>query len=166
MLKKKQKETKKTYSKKISAKKKLTGKAKLSQKKKTTRKKTLIRERNPFIELVTPLEPRGMGALSGGQSGDIQGLPREAIGNSESEEELIEEGQDREAEILSSVEDVPDADEIRVLPPREVPEVEEQKEIEEKEQEELEVEKAPPEYEEEELKRSRGRRTKKAAGSK
>jgi hypothetical protein len=150
--------------KKAKGKKKLAGKAKLSRKRKTTRKKARIGGENPFIEIVTPVEPRGMGALSGGQSGDIQGLPREAIGDSESEEELVEEGQDREAEIISGVEDVPDADEIRVLPPREVPEVEEQKEIEEKEQEELEVEKAPPEYEEE-LKRSRGRRIKKAAGS-
>lgn len=147
--------------KKAKGKKKLTGKAKLSGKRKATRKKRLIREKNPFIEIATPVEPSGMGARSGGQSGDIQGLSGVAIGNSESEEELIEEGQDLEAEKISGVENVPDADEIKVVL-REVPE----EEGLEKEGEELEVEKAPPEYEEEKFKKPRKRRFAKRAGSK
>ncbi len=64
---------------------------------------------------------RGLGPISGGQSGDIQGLPRGENVDTESVEELVEEGQALEAEFVSGVENAPDADqgEIRI---REVPE--------------------------------------------
>jgi hypothetical protein len=64
---------------------------------------------------------RGLGPISGGQSGDIQGLPRDEDVDTESVEELVEEGQAFEAEVVSGVENAPDADqgEIRT---REVPE--------------------------------------------
>jgi hypothetical protein len=64
---------------------------------------------------------RGLGPISGGQSGDIQGLRRDEDVDTESVEELVEEGQAFEAEVVNGVENAPDADqgEIRT---REVPE--------------------------------------------
>src|ERR1700735_916601 len=64
---------------------------------------------------------RGLGPNAGGQSGDIQALPRAEDVDSESVEELSEEGQAFEAEVVSGVENAPDADrgEVRT---REVPE--------------------------------------------
>ena len=62
------------------------------------------------IETVT-FEPKGLGARSGGQSGDLQGLSNRAGADSESVDELLEEGNAFEAEVVKGVEDVPDADE-------------------------------------------------------
>jgi hypothetical protein len=66
-------------------------------------------------------ENTGLGARTGGQSGDTQGLSGVAETDSESVKELLEEGQSFEAEVLEGVENVPDADkgEIRT---REIPE--------------------------------------------
>ncbi len=61
------------------------------------------------IETVT-FEPKGLGARSGGQSGDLQGLSNRAGADSESVDELLEEGNAFEAEVVKGVEDVPDAD--------------------------------------------------------
>jgi hypothetical protein len=47
---------------------------------------------------------------SGGQSGDVQDLPNVAEADSESVEELAEEGQAFEAAAISGVEDAPDPD--------------------------------------------------------
>ena len=47
-----------------------------------------------------------------GQAGDVQGISNIAEDDPESVEELIEEGQDFEAEIVSGVEDAPDEREI------------------------------------------------------
>ncbi|HST10371.1 MAG TPA: hypothetical protein VLL05_08330 [Terriglobales bacterium] len=70
--------------------------------------------------------PRGLGPESAGQSGDLQGLSEIADADSESVEELVEEGQALEAEAISGVEDAPDADtrEVRVheRPEDDVPE--------------------------------------------
>jgi hypothetical protein len=67
-----------------------------------------------------------MGAGSAGQSGDLQGLSRREDVNSESVEELIEEGQSYEAEVVSGVEDALDPDEgevrTREIPADDVPE--------------------------------------------
>ena len=57
---------------------------------------------------------RGLGPESGGQSGDTQGLSRREYVDSESVEELMEEGQYMEAEAVSGVENAPDADEGEV----------------------------------------------------
>ena len=65
--------------------------------------------------------PRGTGPNSGGQSGDTQGLSDLEESNSESIEELIEEGQFYEAEVLSGIENAPDADQGPVRT-RQVPE--------------------------------------------
>jgi len=56
-----------------------------------------------------------------GQSGDVQGLPTEAESDSESVEELMEEGQSFEAEALSGVESAPDPD-VAEVRTKEVPE--------------------------------------------
>lgn len=64
---------------------------------------------------------RGLGANSAGQSGDTQGLPEVPVGDSESVEELLEEGQTFEAEVLEGVESARDADKSEVKT-REVPE--------------------------------------------
>ena len=71
-------------------------------------------------------EKRGLGPDSAGQSGDLQGLSDIADADSESVEELIEDGQALEAEAIEGVEDAPDADvqEVRVheRPEDDVPE--------------------------------------------
>ena len=64
---------------------------------------------------IYPVVPQGMGPRSAGQSGDIQGLSGVQSANSESVVELVEEGQDYEAEVVSGVENVPDADAEEIL---------------------------------------------------
>lgn len=64
---------------------------------------------------------RGLGPEAGGQSGDIEGLSRAEMADSESVEELVEEGQAFEAGIVDGVENAPDADEGGVRT-RQVPE--------------------------------------------
>lgn len=61
-----------------------------------------------------------LGPGAGGQSGDIQGLSDIADADSESVEELAEEGQGFEADLISGVEDAPDADvsEVHTHEPR------------------------------------------------
>ena len=62
-----------------------------------------------------------MGARSGGQAGDTQGISARPTADSESVEELLEEGQSFEAEILHGIENAADPDESEVQV-REVPE--------------------------------------------
>jgi len=64
---------------------------------------------------------RGLGPASAGQSGDTQGLSDVAQASSESVEELLEEGQTFEAEVVSGIENAPDAD-IAEVHTRQVPE--------------------------------------------
>ena len=71
-------------------------------------------------------ENTGLGARTGGQSGDTQGLSGVAETDSESVKELLEEGQSFEAEVLEGVENAPDADQgevrTRQVPENDVPE--------------------------------------------
>jgi len=71
-------------------------------------------------------EPRGLGARSGGQSGDLQGLSGVEGAASESVEELLEEGNAYEADIVKGVEDAQNADENEVetheVPEDDIPE--------------------------------------------
>src|ERR1700733_9372521 len=64
-------------------------------------------------EATSPVEfePKGLGARSGGQSGDLQGLSNRGGSDSESVDELLEEGNAFEAEAVKGVQDAPDADE-------------------------------------------------------
>jgi len=67
------------------------------------------------------LDARGLGPEAAGQSGDTEGLSRSELADSESVEELLEEGQAFEAGIVEGVENAPDADQGEVRT-REVPE--------------------------------------------
>jgi len=94
--------------------------------KKTTRRKRPAAARRRVrapedFEVPAPPETRGLGSEAGGQSGDTEGLSRAELADSESVEELVEEGQAFEAGVISGVEDAPepDAGEIRT---RQVPE--------------------------------------------
>jgi hypothetical protein len=69
---------------------------------------------------VSNREP-GQGTGSAGQSGDTQGLSDIEQADSESVEELLEEGQSFEAEAISGVEDAPDAD-VAEVHTKQVPE--------------------------------------------
>jgi outer membrane biosynthesis protein TonB len=134
--KKKPAKTKKAVSRKPAPKKKAAKKAapvrkpapakkaapskKTAPKKKKALKKNRVRGKSDSVDTVV-FEPKGLGARSGGQSGDLQGLSNRAGADSESVDELLEEGNAFEAEVVKGVEDVPDADagEIRT---HEVPE--------------------------------------------
>jgi hypothetical protein len=97
-------------------------KSKSGQKLSATRRKNRkrrIRGRASSVEIVS-YGQRGLGATSGGQSGDTQGLSGGAQTDSESVEELLEEGQSFEAEVVAGIENAPDADESEVFT-KEVP---------------------------------------------
>jgi len=68
-----------------------------------------------------PPDARGLGGEPAGQSGDTEGLSRAEEADSESVEELVEEGQTFEAGVISGVENAPDADKGGVRT-RQVPE--------------------------------------------
>ena len=89
--------------------------------KKTKKKKALKAKRRRRVTKGSPsegelvsFETRGRGPRSAGQSGDTQGLPATPDADSESVEELLEEGQSFEAEVVNGIENVPDADEEEV----------------------------------------------------
>ena len=115
--KKKVSKAKKAAPKKKAAKKKPA--AKIAAKKKRSQR---IRTRGK-AEASSPVqfEPKGLGARSGGQSGDLQGLSNRDGSDSESVDELLEEGNAFEAEAVKGVEDADDADEQEVRT-HEVPE--------------------------------------------
>ena len=58
---------------------------------------------------------KGLGAFTGGQSGDIQGISGRSGIDSESVTELLEEGQTFEAEAVSGVENAADPDVSEVV---------------------------------------------------
>jgi hypothetical protein len=106
---------KKIRKKKTARKKKPVAKKKASPKKKPVRRKASRAQRERAVE--RPFDPgdrRGLGSDAAGQSGDTQGLRRNEIADSESVEELVEEGQDYEAEAISGVENAKDPDQGEV----------------------------------------------------
>jgi hypothetical protein len=115
MTAKKTKAKKTKRSKSRSAGRKVTAKAAT---KKTKKEKALKSKRHrpgtrgsaSAGELVS-FETRGRGARSAGQSGDTQGLSASPNVDSESVQELLEEGQSFEAEVVDGIENAPDADE-------------------------------------------------------
>ena len=119
---------KKKFTKKLTRpKKKVVLKQKLAPKKAAPKKKPSRKRksapRNP-AEVSNPIvspNRRGLGPGAGGQSGDIQGLSRRESADSESVEELSEEGQEYEAEVVSGVENARDPDQSEVTT-KEVPE--------------------------------------------
>jgi hypothetical protein len=106
------KKSKKPALKKKAVKSKKPALAKKPAPKKAARRKTA--PRSPRRPSSSPNEAlpmiKGPGAGSGGQSGDLEGLSDVESADSESVEELVEEGQDYEAELVSAVENAPDPD--------------------------------------------------------
>ena len=121
---KKKTKSKKAVSKKAAPKKKLAKKKapakKAAPRKKAALKKKKVRGKSQNVDTVT-FEPKGLGARSGGQSGDLQGLSNIGGADSESVDELLEEGNAFEAEVVKGVQDAGDADEGEVRT-REMPE--------------------------------------------
>jgi hypothetical protein len=124
---------KKARKKRTSGKMEIVRKKKIAAKRKAAPKKKLIRRKKrgarSKAEMTSPValwDRRGLGSASGGQSGDTQGLSRKEDSDSESVEELAEEGQSFEAEAVSGVENAKDPDEGEVttteVPEDDVPE--------------------------------------------
>ena len=118
---------KKVIEKKL-AKKRVTPEKKLAKKKAAPKKaevKTLVggkmagplkkqvRKKSQSVDTVA-FALEGLGARSGEQSGDLQGLSDVQGADSESVDELLEEGNAFEAEVVKGVEDAGDADEREV----------------------------------------------------
>lgn len=112
-------------SKRAKAKMKAKSRKPVAKKSPRRRPRRAARGRREPGELVA-YETRGMGARSGGQAGDTQGISAKPTAGSESIEELLEEGQSFEAEILSGIENARDPDESEVrameVPEDDVPE--------------------------------------------
>jgi hypothetical protein len=137
--KKKQMKSKRTAGKKVApmkkaAKKRVTPKKKLAKKKaapkkaqvktkvggkKTTGGKTVgalkkqARGKSQSVDTVA-FALEGLGTRAGEQSGDLQGLSNVQAADSESVDELLQEGNAFEAEVVKGVEDAGDADEGEV----------------------------------------------------
>ena len=107
--------------KKIVAKKKPAPKKPAPQKRLRRQKKVARRTAAEVSNPIVSPNRRGLGPSAGGQSGDNQGLSRRESADSESVEELSEEGQEYEAEVISGVENAPDPDQGEVTT-KEVPE--------------------------------------------
>jgi len=122
--KKKPNKAKKVVKKKVVTKKKAVTK-KAAPKKRVPLKKSRARGRSRSVGLAA-LEPQGLGSRSAGQAGNLQGLSDIADADSESVDELLEEGNAFEAEVVEGVEDAPEADqgEVRTheVPEDDVPE--------------------------------------------
>ena|SRR5487761_651262 len=109
---------KKKLAKKKAAPKKTEVKTKVGGKKTTGRKtmgilKKQVRGKSQSVDTVA-LGLEGEGARSGEQSGDLQGLSKVQGADSESVDELLEEGNAFEADAVKGVQDAEDADEGEV----------------------------------------------------
>jgi hypothetical protein len=111
-----------TPKKKLAKKKAAPKKAEVKTKaggKKSTRGKTAgalkkqVREKSQSVDTVA-FGLEGLGPQSGEQSGDLQGLSNIEGADSESVDELLEEGNAFEADVVKGVEDAGDADEMEV----------------------------------------------------
>ena len=108
----------KKAAKKKLAKKKASVKTKVGGKKTTGGKtagalKKQVRGKSQSVDTVA-FTPKGLGARSGEQSGDLQGLSNVQGADSESVDELLEQGNAFEADVVKGVEDAGDADEREV----------------------------------------------------
>jgi hypothetical protein len=75
--------------------------------------KKRVRGKSQTVDTVV-FAPEGLAPRSGGQSGDLQGLSSLEGADSESVDELLEEGNAFEAEVVKGVQDAGDADEGEV----------------------------------------------------
>ena len=99
---------------------KVAKRSRSSRARKMRRAKRRLRGPGSVEPPILPTEG-GLGALAAGQAGDIEGLSRAESADSESVEELTEEGQDYEAEVISGVEQARDPDQGRVQTRRYIP---------------------------------------------
>ncbi len=115
--------TKKAAPKKAGAKTKASGK-KTAVGKTARAAKKRVRGKSQTVDTVA-YAPEGLGPRSSGQSGDLQGLSSVEGADSESVDELLEEGNAFEADVVKGVQDAGDADgrEIRTheVPQDDVP---------------------------------------------
>ena len=120
---KENKQKSQSKSKKVSRKK--APKKKAVPKRHAGLKNSRVRGRSQSVD-VTAFEPEGLEAPLGGQAGNLQGLSNIADADSESVDELLEEGNAFEAEVVEGVENAPEADkgEVRTheVPEDDVPE--------------------------------------------
>ena len=104
-----------TPKRKVARKRAVSKQSSLARKRKFSAKKKRVTSTGLVVETVTvPLpsgEPR---ERRDGQSGDLQGLSNRPTANSESVEELLEEGNALEADVIQGVEGALDADEVEV----------------------------------------------------
>jgi len=103
---------------KKAAPKKAEVKTKVGGKKTTSRKtvgalKKQVRRKSQSVDTVA-FAPEGLGGRSGEQAGDLQGLSNVQGADSESVDELLEEGNAFEADAVKGVEDAGDTDEREV----------------------------------------------------
>jgi len=105
--------------KKAPAKKSPAKKAAPAKKRKAAQKKAPVRGEQNSSPVT--IDRAGRRARSAGQSGALQGLSDRAGADSESVDELLEEGNAFEAEVVDGVENAPDADEGEIRT-HEVPE--------------------------------------------
>lgn len=115
----------KAVAKKTAPKKKVTRKHAASKKSAVARrnpspKRKGVPRRGRAVETIT-FRSGASRERRGGQSGDLQGISGRPTADSESVEELLEEGNALEADVLQGVEDVPNADQGPVKT-KEVPE--------------------------------------------
>ena len=112
----------KSAKKKRTAPKRAAAKTRLASKKKTARKKARAPRKQaakaPVVDTAA-FTRKGLRPRSGGQSGDLQGLSNREGADSESVDELLEEGDAFEADVVKGVEDAGDEGEVHT---HEVPE--------------------------------------------
>jgi len=116
---KKKSAEKKPPPKKAAMKTKAVGNKTIDAKTVSARKKQ-VREKSQSVDTVE-FSPEGPVARSGGQSGDLQGLSSVEGADSESVDELLQEGNAFEADVVTGVEDAGNTDEKEVRT-HEVPE--------------------------------------------
>src|SRR6202022_526997 len=88
-------------------------KRKLTVKKPAVKKRKRVQDKTQSVNIES-FAPEEVRARSAGQSGDLQGLSNTASADSESVDELIEEGNAFEAEVVSGVEAADRGDEEEV----------------------------------------------------
>jgi len=106
--------------KKTTVKRKALGKKAISRKTMAAGRKQ-TRRKSQRQNVVT-FSPKESGSRSGEQSGDLQGLSNVEAADSESVQELLEEGNAFEAEVVKGVEDAGDRGGTREVRTHEVPE--------------------------------------------
>jgi len=115
---KKAKPVHKARNRKLAKKKSAAGAKKIATGKTARAATKRIRGKSETVDTVA-FAPEGLSARYGGQSGDLQGLSSREGADSESVDELLEEGNAFEAEVVKGVQDADDEGEVRT---HEVPE--------------------------------------------